>query len=122
MTDTSQTALIVIAVAVSAQTLLLLAVGWYAYRAWSAARLDVERHLTRLLARVDTLSHSAEHALRTFDRGADTMSAAFASGERVAGAVARAVATPKALLLAGFVRSVAAGWRRRSRRVPSFGR
>jgi Na+-transporting NADH:ubiquinone oxidoreductase subunit NqrC len=113
---TSQTALVVIAIAVSLQSLLLIAGAWVAMRAWNDARAQVDRHLTLLQARADVLTEAACRAADTFEEGASRVSTLFHQGERVAGLVASAVGGPKAMLLAGVVSKLM------SRRRPRAGK
>ena len=118
-TSITQTALVVIAVAASIQSLMLIVGGWFALRAWQEGKVQVDRHLTMLHERVDTLTDATRHLVQTVDQGASHVSNAFGHGERLASAVVSAVATPKVVLLASVVGRLASGLRSRSaKRTP----
>lgn len=124
MTANAEVSLIVIAIAVSVQTLLMIVGAWYAYRAWTSLSADFERHATHVIGRLDTLADSTQEALRRVDVATERMSSVFASGERVAGAVASVVTTPKAFMLATFAGRMVSRWfsKSRSRRIALPGR
>ena len=113
----SQTALVVIAIAVSLQSLMLIAGAWLAMRAWNDARAQVDRQLTLLQARVDILTDAACRAVDTFEEGASRVSTLLHQGERVAGVMASVVGVPKAMLLAGVISKLMSRWRPRAGRA-----
>lgn len=112
----SQAALVVIATAVSIQSLLMLVGAWLAVRAWRETQATLERHANLLHARVDVLSDAARYLVETIDDGAARVSSMFTTGERVAGAMASMVATPKVVLLAQLAGKVVSKWRGRTPR------
>ena len=115
-TTISQVALVVIAVAASIQSLLLLGGAWFALRAWQDAKGQLDKHLTLLQSRVDGLSEATRHLVQTVDQGATHVSNVFGHGDRLAGAVVSAVAMPKVVLAANVVGRLASALRSRSAR------
>jgi len=114
----SQTALVIIAIAVSIHSLVLLSAAWLAMRALKSAQAKLDHRLDLLEARADSLTEATQRVSHSIERCVTQFSTIFQQGERLAGAVASAVATPKALLLAGAASRIVGNWRRnRARRA-----
>jgi hypothetical protein len=108
-----QNALVVIAIATSVQTLLLLVGAWLAIRVWNDLSAKLERRLDLLQARVETVADAAQKLAGTIEGCVDKTSTALQLGERLATVLASTVATPKALLVAGLASKLLSSWRRR---------
>lgn len=113
----SHMALVVIATAVCLQTVLMVAGAWFVMRAWRETQDSLERHARLLQVHVETLSQSARDLMETVDHGAARVSSVFTTGERVVGAVASVIATPKVVLLATLAGKAVSRWRGRRPRL-----
>ncbi len=110
----SQAALVVIAIALSIQSLLLVAGAWFLVLAWNRTKNQLDRRLDLLQARVDVLTDAAQHMVGTVDRCANQTSLILQQGERLASGLTALVAAPRTLLLAGATSRIFSRWRRKS--------
>jgi uncharacterized protein YoxC len=110
----SEVALVIIAIALSIHSLMLIAGTWLVIRGVKEMRAHLDRRLEVLEARVDGVLSAATRMTDTVDRCASQVSTILHHGERLTGAVVTAVVTPKALL-AGAASKLITGWRRRRR-------
>ena len=110
-----QTALVIIAIAVSIQSLLLIIGAWLVVRAWNDMTVKLERQLELLLARADQVTDATQQLAGTIERCVNRTSTLLHHGERLASVVAAGVATPKALLIAGAASKLITSWRGRRR-------
>ena len=113
--STGATALIVIAVAVSVQTLLLLAFAVGAMSAWRRMHEELDQRYRELVARMDQLAapvrRAADAMTAVSTRASDTLNRA----EDVATAVGRVIAVPRSLFAVGaatVASMVLSKWRR----------
>ncbi|MEP7308091.1 MAG: hypothetical protein ABJA98_21525 [Acidobacteriota bacterium] len=113
-----QTALVIIAIGVSIQSLLLIIGGWLAVKAWNDMTVKLERQWNLLLAGVDQATDATQQLAGTVERCVDKTSSLLHRGERLASVLATGMAGPKALLIAGAASTVVSSWRRR-RQSPS---
>lgn len=112
---TSQTALIVLAVAVSIQTLLLGALVVAAALAWRRLERQVDRGYRELLARMDDTARPFREAADALQVMSNRASAAMDRAEQLAGSARAWLTIPRSLMTAGMatVASLALGsWRR----------
>jgi hypothetical protein len=107
-----QTALVVIAIATSIQTLLLLAGAWLAIRMWSDLRAKLEHRLDALQARLGDVADAARQMAGAIESGVNTTSTALQFGERLATVLATTVASPQTLLAVGVASKLLSSWRR----------
>jgi hypothetical protein len=98
---TSQTALVVIAIAASLQTALLLAGAIGAFVAWRRANAMLERRLDAFDAKLDEFSQHARQAADAVDRFSSHAGNALHSAGSVVRTVASAVSAPRTMLMAG---------------------
>ena len=110
----NETALIVIAVAVSIQTLLTLGIVIGAVVAWKRAQATLEDRYQALVVRVDNAVAPIRDAADAIHRVSDRASDAFGQAGRVAGAVSTFLTTPRNLAMMGAasLASVILKWRR----------
>ena len=110
----SETALIVIAVAVSVQTLLTLGIVVGAVVAWKRAQATLEDRYQALSARVDNAVKPLQDAADAIHRVSDRASDAIGQAGRVAGAVSTFVTAPRNLAMMGAasLASIILKWRR----------
>ncbi len=108
MDPTSQHALVIIAVAISVQTLMMigaivaLAIEWQRMRTVVESRVDaLESRLDSFTSGVDELAVQARAALQTVEDWSDRARGVVSEAGGVILSVASAVAAPRALLLAG---------------------
>lgn len=124
-TDRIETALIVIAIAASVQTLTLLAGAVAMVIAWRRARAELEARYVALAARLDEIILQARDAITQAREASAAVGRATERASNVMGDagdvvrnIAQAVATPRTLLMAGAAsaaRSLFEGWRRRGK-------
>jgi hypothetical protein len=110
----SETALIVIAVAVSIQTLVTLGVVIGAVVAWRRMQATFEDRYEALAARVDEAVQPIRDAAEAVNRISDRASDAIGQAGRVAGAVSSFLTAPRnmAVMGAASVASMLLRWRR----------
>ncbi|HET9373062.1 MAG TPA: hypothetical protein VFO19_22525 [Vicinamibacterales bacterium] len=112
---TAQTALIVIAIAVSVQTILMVAGAIAAMRAWRKVRETQERY-EAFVARVDTALVDTREAARAVQRVSDEAAATLGDLRHATRSVVGVVAAPRSLLVAGATSAAGAllsRWRKR---------
>ena len=110
-----QNALVVIAIATSIQTLLLLVGAWLAIRVWNDLNAKLERRLDALQTRIETLAGATKQLAGTIEGCVNKTSMALQLGEGLATALATTVAPPKTLLLVGIASKLLSSWRQRRR-------
>ncbi len=99
--STSQTALVVIAVAASLQTALLLVGAVAAFIAWRRANVMIEKRLDAFDAKLDEFSSHARQAAHAVERFSSNAGDALHSAGSVVRTVVSAVAAPRSMLMAG---------------------
>lgn len=112
-----QVALVIIAAVLTIQTILMGVGAWMAVRASRALWAETDRRLSAIEARVTATTEVAGRLAVTTEECVRQVSGILRSGERVAGAVAGAIATPRAVLLAGAAAKLLTGWRHRDQRT-----
>ena len=116
---TTQNALIIIAIAVSLQTLLMVCTVIAMAVAWKRAYAMIDSQLGRFVARLDDVASQTRVAVGALERSA-------AQVDNDAGHILRAVTTaigvPRAWLMAGAASaaSALARWRRSRRQPPPY--
>jgi methyl-accepting chemotaxis protein len=113
--STGATALIIIAVAVSVQTLLLVAFAFGAMNAWRRMHEELDQRYRELVARMDQIAapvrRAAEAMTEVSHRASDTLNRA----DHVATTVGRVLAVPRSLFAFGAATAasmVLSKWRR----------
>ena len=101
-------------IALSIQSLLLVAGAWFLLLAWNRAKTELDRRLDLMQARVEVLTDAVQHMVGTVDRCASQTSLILHQGERLASGVTALVAAPRTLLLAGATSRFFSRWRRKS--------
>ena len=129
MDPTSQRALVIIAAALSIQTLLMIgavvaaAIGWKRMSAAVDLRLRaLEEHFNDFNSRLDELSRHVRTAVQTVAHWSDQASGLADEAGNVVRSMASAVAAPRALLMAGAATAaskILSRWRRSRRQAVS---
>jgi len=111
---TIQNALIVIAIALSAQTLLLLCTVIAISVAWKRAHLMMESQLTRCAERLDDMATQTRVAVSALERSTTQVSSVMQDAGSVLRGVGSVVGAPRSLLMTGLVSAASAysRWRR----------
>jgi hypothetical protein len=112
---TSQTALIVLAVAASIQTLVLGAVAVAAVLAWRRLQQEADRRYRDLVIRIDEAVRPLRQAAESVQRTSDRASAAMEQADRLAGSARVWLGIPRSLVTVGLtsLASIVLGrWRR----------
>jgi hypothetical protein len=111
---TIQNALIVIAVALSAQTLLLLCTVIAISVAWKRAHLMMESQLNRCAERLDDMATQTRVAVSALERSTAQVSSVMNDAGSVLRGVGSVMGAPRSLLMTGLVSAASAfsRWRR----------
>jgi hypothetical protein len=111
---TIQNALIVIAVALSVQTVLLLCTVIAISVAWKRAHLMMESQLNRCAERLDDMATQTRVAVSALERSTTQVSAVMHDAGSVLRGVGSVMGAPKSLLMTGLVSAASAysRWRR----------
>ena len=116
-----ETALVIIAVAVSVQTLLMITVAVRAASAWRRAHEQLDQRYRELMARLDQVAAPVRRAADAMTHASTRASATLTRAENVATAVGSAIALPRSLFAVGaatVASMVLSRWRRsRARRA-----
>jgi hypothetical protein len=111
---TIQNALIVIAVALSIQTVLLLCTVIAISVAWKRAHLMMESQLNRCAERLDDMAAQTRMAVSALERSTTQVSTVMNDAGTVLRGVGSVMGAPKSLLMSGLVSAASAysRWRR----------
>jgi hypothetical protein len=111
---TIQNALIVIAIALSAQTLLLLCTVIAISVAWKRAHLMMESQLNRCAERLDDMATQTRVAVSALERSTTQVTTVMNDAGTVLRGVGSVMGAPKSLLMTGLVSAASAysRWRR----------
>jgi hypothetical protein len=111
---TIQNALIVIAVALSVQTLLLLCTVIAISVAWKRAHLMMESQLNRCVERLDDMATQTRVAVSALERSTTEVSTVIHDAGSVLRGVGSVMGAPRSLLMTGLVSAASAfsRWRR----------
>jgi len=111
---TVQNALIVIAIALSAQTLLLLCTVIAISVAWKRAHLMMESQLNRCVERLDDMASQTRVAVSALERSTTQVSSVMNDAGSVLRGVGSVMGAPRSLLMTGVVSAASAfsRWRR----------
>lgn len=111
---TVQNALIVIAIALSAQTLLLLCTVIAISVAWKRAHLMMESQLNRCVERLDDMATQTRVAVSALERSTTQVSSVMNDAGSVLRGVGSVMGAPRSLLMTGVVSAASAfsRWRR----------
>jgi hypothetical protein len=111
---TIQNALIVIAVALSVQTLLLLCTVIAISVAWKRAHLMMESQLNRCAERLDDMATQTRVAVSALERSTSQVSSVMNDAGSVLRGVGSVMGAPRSLLMTGLVSAASAfsRWRR----------
>ena len=117
---TTQNALIIIAVALSIQTLLMICTVIAMTVAWKRAHAMIDSRLGNFAARLDDVVSQTRMAAGALERSAAHVDNVLHDAGHVLQAVATAVGAPRAWLMAGVTSAVSAvaRWRRSRRQQP----
>ncbi len=111
---TIQNALIVIAIALSAQTLLLLCTVIAISVAWKRAHLMMESQLNRCAERLDDMATQTRVAVSALERSTTQVSTVMQDAGSVLRGVGSVMGAPRSLVMTGLVSAASAysRWRR----------
>jgi hypothetical protein len=111
---TIQNALIVIAIAVSVQTVLMLCTVIAISVAWKRARATVDSHLSRFEERLDDIATQTRVAVTAFERSSTQVNTVLHDAGSVLRTVGSVVGAPRSWLMAGVASAASAlgRWRR----------
>jgi hypothetical protein len=110
-----QIALVVMAVAVSLQTILLLAGIWFCYSAWTRGKEQLDQRFGLLQARLQGAAAATEQTMASIDRCATQTSSLLRHLERLAAGMATVAGGPRTWAAAGSASKLLSRWRRRRR-------
>jgi len=110
-----ETALVIIAVAVSVQTLLMAAFAFGAVSAWRRAHEQLDQRYRELVARLDQVAAPVRRAADAMTHASTRASETLNRADNVATAVGQAIALPRSLFAVGaatVASMVLSRWRR----------
>lgn len=111
----SQQALVIIAVALSIQTLLMIGFVVAISVAWKRAHAMLDERLTAFIAQMEDVANQTRVAVRTLERYGEEVSEVMHDAGNVARKIASVAAAPRAWLLAGAASAISrviSRWRR----------
>jgi hypothetical protein len=119
---TTQNALIIIAIAVSLQTLLMVCTVIAMAVAWKRAYAMIDSQLGRFVARLDDVASQTRVAVGALERSAAQVDNVLHDAGHILRAVTTAIGVPRAWLMAGAASaaSALARWRRSRRQPPRY--
>jgi len=111
---TIQNALIVIAVALSVQTALMVCTVIAISVAWKRAHVMFEAQLGRFASRLDELTEQTRVAVDALERSSTQVNTVLTNAGHIVRTVGSAISTPRAMLMAGAASAASAfsRWRR----------
>jgi hypothetical protein len=111
---TSQNALVIIAIALSVQTLLMICTVIVMAIAMRRAHTMVDTQLGHFAARLDDIASQTRVAVATIERSATQVNSVLNDAGQIARTVGTAIAAPRSLIMAGAASAASAfsRWRR----------
>jgi hypothetical protein len=120
---TVQNALVVIAIALSIQTVLMLCTVIAISVAWKRAHANVDGHLSRFEQRLDDIATQTRVAVNALERSSTQVNTVLHDAGHVVRTLGSVMGAPRALLMAGAASAVSAfsRWRRSRQQYQTTG-